>query len=114
MKIKPAGQGDGRREDSTINREMEFLRHILRKAVEWEMIEQSSFDKGKSLQYREVNERLQFLTEDELERLLLECPEHLRRIVICAVNTGMDREEILNLEGSQIRNGFISLGKYKT
>jgi hypothetical protein len=26
----------------------------------------------------------------------------------------MDREEILNLEGSQIRNGFISLGKYKT
>jgi integrase len=34
--------------------------------------------------------------------------------LICAVNTGMDRGEILNLKWQQIRNGFLYLGKYKT
>ena len=36
------------------------------------------------------------------------------RIVVCAVNTGMDRGEILNVRWSQVREGFIYLRKYKT
>ena len=102
------------RTDASVNREMSCLHHIFRKAVEWEMMEKNPFDKGKSLQMKENNKRLRYLKEEEIPKLLDECSKHLRPIVICALNTGMDRGEILNLKWDQIRNGFIYLGKYKT
>ena len=102
------------RKDSSINREMSCLRHLLAKAVEWEMIEQSPFDKGKSLILKENNKRLRFLTEDEISQLLDECQPYLRNIVECALNTGMRRREILSLKWTQIRNGFIYLRETKT
>lgn len=101
---------------AAINREMGVLRHLFRKAVEWEMIEKSPFDMGKSLQLKENNNRVRYLTEDEIKRLLEECKhqKHLYWIVVCALNTGMRRGEILNLKWENIRNGFIYLEKTKT
>ncbi|HIJ69389.1 MAG TPA: site-specific integrase, partial [Deltaproteobacteria bacterium] len=75
--------------------------------------ERNPFDRGKSLLTKENNKRLRFLTEDEITSLLQECHKHLRPIVICALNTGMRKGEILSLEWSQIRNGFIYLQKTK-
>ena len=60
------------------------------------------------------NKRPRFLTEDEITTLLNECPKHLKSIVICALNTGMRRGEILSLKWSHIRNGLIYLSKTKT
>jgi len=37
--------------------------------------------------------------------------EHIRRIVVFALNTGMRRQEILTLNGPQVRSGFIYLQK---
>jgi integrase len=51
---------------------------------------------------------------DEIHKLLVTCPEYLRRIVVCAINTGMRRGEILGLKCGQVRNGFIYLEKTKT
>jgi integrase len=102
------------RKDSTINREMSCFRHIFTKAVEWEMVEKHPFREGKNLIVKEDNERIRYLDEDELQRLLNECPKHLELIVKCAVNTGMDRGEILTLKWEQIRDGFIYLPRYKT
>jgi len=102
------------RKDATINREMACLSHIFTKAKEWGMIAKNPFEDGKSLYMEEDNKRVRYLEEDELQVLLAECPKHLQRVVICAVNTGMDRGEILNLKWEQINNGFIYLGKYKT
>ncbi|MFC1868057.1 tyrosine-type recombinase/integrase [Thermodesulfobacteriota bacterium] len=102
------------RTDAAVNREMGVLRHIFRKAVEWEMMEESPFDRGKSLQLKENNMRLKFLTEEQIQSLIGECPKHLKRIVQCALNTGMRRGEILSLKWSQIQNGFIYLQKTKT
>jgi len=39
---------------------MGALRHIFRKAVEWEMVEESPFDRGKSLQLKENNKKLRY------------------------------------------------------
>lgn len=47
-------------------------------------------------------------------KLLDKSPKHLRRIIECALNTGMRRGEILNLKWNQIRNGFVYLTKTKT
>ena len=101
------------RSDASVNREMSCLHHIFTKAVEWEMIEQNPFSKGKSLILKENNKRLRFLNEDEILKLLDACPGYLRNVVECALNTGMRRGEILGLKWSQIRNGFIYLDKTK-
>ncbi len=102
------------RTDAAVNREMSCLRHVFNKAVEWEMIESSPFKRGKSLIVKENNERLRFLSEDEAVRLLAECPTHLRRIVVCALNSGMRKGEVLSLKWAQIKNGLIYLQKTKT
>jgi integrase len=113
LRQKPTKNGTIRT-DASVNREMSCLHHLLAKAFEWEMLERNSFDKGKTLLVKENNKRLRFLTEDEINKLLVECPKHLQRIVECALNTGMRRGEILSLKWSQIRNGFIYLEKTKT
>lgn len=99
---------------ASVNREIACLHHIFVKGVQWELIEQSPFDRGKSLLQKENNTRLRFLDEEEIARLIEACPVHLRNIVICALNTGMRRGEILSLKWAQIRNGFIYLEKTKT
>jgi len=93
---------------------MACLRHMLNKAAQWDMIESSPFEKGKSLQLKVSNERLRFLTEDEIQRLRKKCPLYLRNIVDCAINTGMRKSEILTLKWSQVKDGFIYLKKTKT
>jgi len=113
LKQKPTFYGKARKE-STINREMSCLNHIFTKAVEWDMIEQSPFSKGKPLLLKENNTRLRFLREDEIIRLLNSSPKYLRNIIECALNTGMRRGEILSLKWDQIRNGFIYLKETKT
>jgi integrase len=104
------------RKDASVNREMACLHHLFRKAVEWELIERSPFDHGKSLLLKENNQRIRYLTKEEIPLLLEKCrsKNHLHRIVVCALNTGMRKGEILGLRWDQIRNGFIYLEKTKT
>jgi len=106
----------GVRADASVNREIATIRHLFSKAVEWEMIDQNPFEQGKSLLLKASNQRIRYLTEEEIDRLLEECKsaKHLYRVVICAINTGMRRGEILSLRWEQIRNGFIYLAKTKT
>lgn len=102
------------RKDSTVNREMACHHHMFTKAVEWDMIEQNPFDKGKSLHLKENNERLRYLSQDEIDRLLPECHKYLRRVVECAINTGMRKGEILGLKWSDSRDGQIYLQASET
>jgi integrase len=106
----------GIRADASVNREMATIRHVFSKALEWEMIDQNPFEQGKSLLLKVSNQRIRYLTEEEIDRLIEECKEKkfLYRVVNCAINTGMRRGEILNLRWDQIRNGFIYLAKTKT
>ncbi len=115
-KATPVKTSPERRERSVadVNRIMSTLRHMLSKAVEWEMMERSPFTKIKNLFYKENNMRLRFLSEAEERRLLRNCTGHLRPIVVTALNTGMRRSEILFLQWHQVRNGFIYLHRTKT
>lgn len=51
---------------------------------------------------REPKGRLRFLTEQEAERLVECCAEHLRPIVVTALNTGLRLEEILKLKWEEV------------
>src|SRR5208337_533826 len=105
-KATPTRAGKART-DATVNREISTLRHMLNKAIEWGMLENSPFSKGSRLILKENNHRLRFLTEAEIEALIGACDDlktytpHLRPIVETALLTGMRREEMLSLKWEQ-------------
>jgi len=83
---------------------------MMTKAVEWDMVRQNPFDSGGRLHRKENNLILRFLSEDEIECLLAVCTgnmAYLNDIIICAINTGMRKMEILTLRWDQIKNGQI-------
>jgi len=114
VREKPTRHGT-LRATASVNREIACLRHVFSKAVEWEMIEQNPFTKGKALVVKANNKRFRYLTEDEIQRLLDNCVnDYTNDIVTAVLNSGMRRQEVLSLKWNQIRNGFIYLTKTKT
>jgi integrase len=83
---------------STLNRELACLKTILNKAKEWGYIEQVP----KIKLFKENNQRVRYLTEEEEEKLLKIAPEPLKSMIIIALNTGMRQGEILNLKWRDI------------
>lgn len=81
---------------STVNREIALLRHMLNKAVQWGYIRTNPM-KGLKL-LKEPPGRIRYLEIDEIQRLLDNASPHLRSILICALNTGMRKSEILGLK----------------
>jgi len=106
----------GLRKPSSLNREIACIHHLFKKAASWKMIEKSPFDGEDSFFEKEHNKRVRYLSKEEITRLLNELSHlpYLRRVVICAINTGMDRGVILDLKWKQIRNGIIYTRRKKT
>jgi integrase len=73
---------------------------MLNLAVEWGYLEKGQVPKIKL--FRENNLKERILTAEEEGRLLRSCSEHLRAILVTALNSGMRLGEILNLTWSQI------------
>lgn len=102
------------RSPARVNRELAVLRHMLNKAVSWELLAASPFSKGKSLQLPEPGHRLRYLTEAEIPMLLEACPAYLAPLVRLALHTGMRKSELLNLKWDQVRHNFIHLAGSQT
>jgi len=81
---------------ATVNREIACLRHMFNKAIEWGYTKQSPV-KGVTL-LKEPPGRLRYLEPKEADALVKACTDHLRPIVITALNTGMRKGEILRLK----------------
>jgi integrase len=93
--------------ETTIDRSLEVLRHMLRLAEEKGVIERVPRVKL----YKPDNGRERVLSEEEYGRLLAVSPVHLRRIVLCAYETGMRAGEIqyLTWDKVDLKTGFIRL-----
>ena len=100
------------RSGAAVNRELACLRAMLNKAVQWEMIEKNPASRVKI--FEESPGRNNFLTTEQAGRLLDACLPHLRPIVLCALETGMRRAEILGLKWTDIRDGQIYLPGERT
>ncbi len=97
---------------SSVNRELAMLKSMLNKAVEWGKLKEAP-KRIKLL--KGVQNRLRFLMPDEVQRLISNCSDHLRPIVITAIHTGMRKGEFLNLRWSQVNleKGIITLSDTK-
>ncbi len=80
--------------DTTINRDLEALRHILVWAVDEGILTVNPLSRLRLVPERRKPRAV--LSVDEEERLLAAAAEHLRPIVITALDTGMRRGELLH------------------
>jgi len=97
LKAKELGEGLS---PATVNRRLACLKSLFNRAIEWGKAKQNPVCKIKL--FKENNQRLRYLEEEEIVRLLAACPEHLKPVIKVALNTGMRRGEILNLKWRDI------------
>jgi len=92
---------------ATVNRELACFKHMFTMAMQWGKADGNPAKKVKL--FRENNQRLRFLDNNEAETLVSNCQGILKRIVIIALNTGMRKSEILGLKWTDIdfRNNVI-------
>jgi len=97
----------------SVLKELNVLKHLLRLAVEWELIPINPAQGVKSP--RVPAGRVRYLQKGELGTVLSQCPEWLTPIVALAVATGMRRSEILGLRWLDIdlSNGRAMLHQTK-
>ena len=101
---------------ATINRLLATIKHMISKAVEWEMVEEEVLRRVRRVKLlEENNRRLRYLSKEECKALIDVSNGHLHPIIIVALNTGMRRGEILSLQWNSVdlKHGFILLGKTK-
>jgi len=87
----------------TVNIEVKFLKALYNKAISWGKADKNPMNEVKL--FREDSGRVRYLEKDEISRLVRACPDHLRPIVITALNTGMRKREILDLKWDDIDLG---------
>jgi integrase len=109
------------RKIATVNRELSKLRRMFRIAVREGWMKRDPFSAGESLiSLADEQKRERILTRDEERRLLAACSvssrEHLRPILICALDTGMRRGEILSLRWRDVdlEHGLILIQSMNT
>ena len=117
---KPGKLSYRQRSIATINRELTLMRRVLNVAFRNGWITRSPFEMGEPLITRgDEMPRERILTRKEEERLLAACSEkriHIRPILICALDTGMRKGEILKLVASDLDfdNCLITVRAFNT
>src|SRR4030043_25970 len=81
---------------ASVNRELALLKHLYTKAIEWGKMKENPAKKVKFLK-GEVK-RVRFLTPEEVQRVLSNCPDRLKPLVTVAIHTGMRKGELSGLK----------------
>ncbi len=100
----------------SVNRELETLRHIFNKAVEWGMMDKNPFNRFSNPIFFEENDgRVRFLEADEIQKLLSVSPPYLKNIIKAAILTGLRKGDLLNIKWSDVdlERGFLTYREQK-
>jgi integrase len=103
----------------TVNRRLTVIKHMFKKAVEWDLAKSNPATSVK--RFSVTSERTRFLTEQEIKVLLEECEKlvtspWLLPLVTLALHTGMRQGELLKLKWQNIDldRGSITIVQGKT
>lgn len=86
--------------NSTINRELACLKRMFNLAIKWGEAKKNPVNDVDFLE--EPPGRSRFLSEEEGKRLIAFASDHIKPIIMTALNTGMRLGEILNLKWDQV------------
>lgn len=97
----------------TVNRELALLKSLFNMAGKWGFLTTENPVKGVSYYPERQMERI--LSNGEAERLIASCGETVRPVVVCALNLGMRKSELLDLEWKNVnfRHRFIRVERSK-
>jgi integrase len=100
--------------ETTINRDLEVLRHLLFWAVDEGILAANPLARLRMARARK-QKRLILSWEDE-QRLIAAAAPHLRRMIVAAVDTGMRRGELTHqrFEDLDLTRGIVSVTRSKT
>lgn len=100
--------------DATVNRSLSTLRHILYWALDEQLIQTNPLSRLKLPKERRL--RRPVMTVAEEDAVLAACPEHLRNIAVCCLDTGMRRSEVLRQQWDDVdlNRRLILVTKSKT
>ena len=101
---------------ASVNRRIATLKHMATKGHDWELLTKDTLDRVRRCKLqKENNARLRFLSAEEAQRLVACAAVEVRPVLICALNTGCRKEEVLGLTWDRVdlKHGFIRLNKTK-
>jgi len=98
----------------TINIELSLLRRMFNLAISWEKCSSSPMNQVNF--YKEEPSKERILSKEEEFNLVQCSPDHIKPILITALNTGMRYGEIINLSWNDIdcESSYIHITKSKT
>lgn len=103
MDYKARRRGDGL-QPHTVNRELAVLRAAINHAhkIHAQPMPTSGIPWG-DLQAKEPPHRIRFLSREEYDDLMAAAHESLRPIILCAITTGLRKDNILTLDWRQVK-----------
>ena len=98
---------------SSVNRELSCLRHMYNLGIKWGMFEKNPVQKVRF--FKEDPYNFKYLNLGEASKLIAHCNDHIRPIVVMALNTGMRKAEILKLKWKNVdlNNRIITVERTK-
>ena len=85
---------------ASVNRELACLKFMFTLAKKWKLVDENPVKEVKL--FREQKIVMQILNKEEIDRLIECSADHLKKIIILALNTGMRRGEIFKLQWKEI------------
>lgn len=89
---------------ATVNRYLQTFKAMMTKACDWNLITDRRLREIRriALVDERYNRRKDFLSRDEAERLIESADLAVRPVIVCALQTGMRKGEILGMKWSQV------------
>lgn len=100
---------------ATANRYHAVVRSIFNRAIQWDKYDTAN-PAARVRPFPVINQRLRYLSREEMVRLAQCCDPRIRPIVLCALMTGMRRGEILDLawDDVDLEHGLLYVVKSKS
>lgn len=86
---------------ATVNKELTAIKHVFDKAMQWGyVVKENPLAKVKKLKVSQ--KKFRYLSLEEIESVLPNCPDFMYPILLTAIHTGLRKSELFRLEWSDI------------
>lgn len=112
--VRITKKGEKKIKPATINRELACLKTLFNEAIKSDVVAENPVKQVKP--YQEQKKALRIPKKDELDKLVKNSSDRLKKILLIALNTGMRKGEILNMRWKDVDfiDNFINIIETKS